>query len=81
MLHVDVKTGIAIPPDKAIPVALFVNELIANAAKYGSPDQRSEIWIGVVGDDREISVSVRDRGVGCRPTSSPTRARDWGCVW
>lgn len=81
VLHVDVKTGIAIPPDKAIPVALFVNELIANAAKYGSPDQRSEIWIGVVGDDREISVSVRDRGVGCRPTSSPTRARDWGCVW
>lgn len=78
VIHVDVKAGIVIPPDQAIPVALFVNELIANAAKYGSPDQRSEIWIAVVGDDQEISVSVRDQGVGLPPDFKPSASKGLG---
>src|SRR4051794_10304517 len=43
-LHVSVKDAIEIPPDQAIPVALFVNEVITNSAKYGHPHSKCEIW-------------------------------------
>ena len=51
-------------PDQAIPVALFVNESITNSAKYGYPNSKCEAWIEVVRIGSNISVSVRDKGVG-----------------
>jgi two-component sensor histidine kinase len=64
-LHVSVITGIEIPPDQAVPIALFVNELVTNAAKYGRGPSQSEIWITVArGADGVILLSVRDNGPG-----------------
>ena len=41
------KGRIEVPPDQAIPIALFVNEVITNSAKYGYPNSRCEAWIEV----------------------------------
>lgn len=50
--------------DTAIPVALLVNELITNSAKYAYPDGACEVWVDVSRSDGGIAISVRDRGVG-----------------
>ena len=63
-LHVRAESGIETPLDQAIPIALFVNELITNSAKYGYPNSRCEVWIKVTQTDFNISVSVRDKGKG-----------------
>jgi two-component sensor histidine kinase len=63
-LHVRAESGIEIPLDQAIPVALFVNESITNSAKYSHPNSKCEVWIGITQSDFKVSVSVRDEGVG-----------------
>jgi two-component sensor histidine kinase len=78
LLHVNVKAGIEIPPDQAIPVALFVNELITNSAKYGHPNRRCEVWIEVVRNDKTISVSVRDQGIGLPPNFDAKSSKGLG---
>src|SRR6478609_2691126 len=50
-LHVRAESGIEIPIDQAIPVALLVNELITNSAKYGHPNSGCEAWIEVAQKD------------------------------
>jgi two-component sensor histidine kinase len=78
LLHVNVKAGIEVPPDQAIPVALFVNELITNSAKYGHPNRRCEVWIEVVRNDKTISVSVRDQGIGLPPNFDAKSSKGLG---
>ena len=77
-LHVRAESGIEIPLDQAIPVALFVNELITNSAKYGHPNSRCEVWIGVTQTDSKVSVSVRDEGVGLPPNFEATSRKGLG---
>lgn len=51
--------------DTAIPLGLMVNELISNAIKYAFPDnKRGEIVIEIAKDKKNISLIVRDNGVG-----------------
>ena len=78
LLHVNVKAGIEVPPDQAIPVALFVNELITNSAKYGHANRRCEVWIDVARNEGTISVSVRDRGIGLPPDFDPKSSKGLG---
>ena len=77
-LHVRAESGIEIPLDQAIPVALFVNELITNSAKYGHPNSKCEVWIGVTQTDFKVSVSVRDEGVGLPPNFEATSRKGLG---
>lgn len=78
LLHVNVKALIEAPPDQAIPVALFVNELITNSAKYGHLDRQCEVWIEVSRTEGKISVSVRDEGIGLPPDFSPNSSKGLG---
>jgi two-component sensor histidine kinase len=78
LLHVNVKAGIEVPPDQAIPVALFVNELITNSAKYGHTNRRCEVWIDVGRNEGTLSVSVRDRGIGLPPNFDPKSSKGLG---
>src|ERR1700689_3172622 len=48
----------------AIPVALLVNELITNSAKYAYPDGPCEVWVDASRSDGDIVISVRDKGIG-----------------
>jgi two-component sensor histidine kinase len=52
--------------DRAIPIALMINELITNAAKYAyQDDQIGNIWVRVArGADDKVELSVRDEGRG-----------------
>jgi two-component sensor histidine kinase len=64
-LHVSTIAGIEIPPDQAVPIALFVNELVTNAAKHGRGHSQCEIWVTVTHAAADgILLSVRDNGPG-----------------
>jgi len=64
-INVDTAAGIEIATDRAIQVALLVNELITNSAKYAYPSGPCRAWVRVSrGSDNAIIVSVRDEGVG-----------------
>ena len=78
LMHVSTSAGIEVPPDQAIPVALFVNECITNSAKYGHPDGKCEVWIRITHADANISVSVRDKGIGLPPDFNSTARRGLG---
>jgi two-component sensor histidine kinase len=65
-LDFDAAPGIQLDTDRAIAVALIVNELVSNAAKYAFPDQAAghiRVRVTLRGADH-ILVSVRDDGVG-----------------
>jgi two-component sensor histidine kinase len=65
-IEVVVEPGITVTTDRAVPIALMVNELITNAAKYAYQDSQSgTIWVRVGrGSDDTIELSVRDEGRG-----------------
>ncbi len=52
-------------PDRAISLALIVNELVTNATKYAFPHRTDgQIWVRLVRESANIAlVSVRDDGV------------------
>jgi two-component sensor histidine kinase len=64
-VHFDGAGGLEIATDTAIPVALLVNELITNSAKYAYPGGSCEVWVAVTRSEGEtITISVRDEGIG-----------------
>jgi two-component sensor histidine kinase len=63
-LHVTAASGLQCAADTAIPVALVVNELITNSAKYAYPDGGCDVWLNVSRSDGAIAIAVRDRGIG-----------------
>jgi len=79
-LDVDATSGILLHPDRAIPIALIVNELVTNAAKYafsGRSDNR--IWVRLVRQNADtILISVRDNGVGLPSEFDLTRSKGLG---
>ena len=78
LLHVSISSGIEVSPDQAIPVALFVSELITNSAKYGHANGKCEIWIEIVRANAKISVSVRDEGIGLPATFTASSRKGLG---
>ncbi len=65
-LDFDAPPGIQLHADRAIPVALIVNELVSNAAKYAFRDRATgHIRVQLARRDADIIlVSVRDDGIG-----------------
>jgi two-component sensor histidine kinase len=78
LLHASISSGIEVSPDQAIPVALFVSELITNSAKYGHANGKCEIWIEIVRANAKISVSVRDEGIGLPATFTASSRKGLG---
>lgn len=68
--------AVTIPADLAIPLGLFVNELVTNAIKYAYPDGQGEIRVEAAArDDGGLTVTVADDGVGLPEGFDPTKAR------
>jgi two-component sensor histidine kinase len=68
-LYFDAAPGIKLHTDRAIPLALIVNELVTNAAKYAFAERSDgQIRVHVAQPDADTAlVSVRDDGVGLPP--------------
>src|SRR6188508_2387926 len=65
--------------DRAILVALIINELVLNAGKYAYPDSGGSIWVRLVRTDNDhVLVSVRDEGVGLPAGYDPTTSKRLG---
>jgi two-component sensor histidine kinase len=66
--------------DRAILVALIINELVLNAGKYAYPDcPGGPISVRVVRMEKaRVSVSVRDEGVGLPAGFDPTASKRLG---
>jgi two-component sensor histidine kinase len=66
--------------DRAILVALIINELVLNAGKYAYPDSAcGSIWVRLVrADNDHVLVSVRDEGIGLPAGFDPTTSKRLG---
>jgi two-component sensor histidine kinase len=57
-------SALRLDADRAISLALIVNELVTNAAKYAFPDRiDGQIWVRLAQQSDTALVSVRDNGV------------------
>ncbi len=76
----DTEAGIEIETARAVSVALIVNELIANAAKYAYKDRPTgDVWIKVFrSSERSVGISVRDEGIGLPDNFDPRKAKGLG---
>jgi two-component sensor histidine kinase len=65
-LDFDAVEGIQLDADRAISLALLVNELVTNAIKHGLAGRSDgHIWVCLArNDENTVSISVRDNGVG-----------------
>ena len=56
---------VVLPPDKALPVGLILNELVTNALKYAFPDGPGLVQVQFGKQGNTLCLSVADDGVGC----------------
>ena len=79
-LHFDGADGIWLYADRAISLALIVNELVTNAVKYAfSNDRQGHIFVRLDRQDANTAlVSVRDDGIGLPPNFDPTMSKGLG---
>ena len=66
--------------DRAILVALIINELVLNAGKHAYPNSSGgSIWVRVVQTEKElVQISVRDEGVGLPAGFDPLTSKRLG---
>jgi two-component sensor histidine kinase len=79
-LRFDAPEGIQLAADRAIHVALIINELVTNAAKYAYPDRPGgpvHVRLVPAGIDA-VLVSVRDEGVGLPASFDVTKNKRLG---
>jgi len=68
--------SVSLSADLAIPLGLFVNELVTNAIKYAYPEGSGEIRVSAtLRADGGLTVSVCDDGVGLPEGFDPAQAR------
>jgi two-component sensor histidine kinase len=63
-IFVSAPEHIVLSTDRAITVALLINELITNIAKYAYPEGKCRAWVNVSREGNTITLSVRDEGIG-----------------
>jgi two-component sensor histidine kinase len=79
-VHLEAPEEIKFAADRAILVALIVNELVLNAGKYAYPSSTGgSIWVRLLRTDGNlVSVSVRDEGIGLPAGFDPTTSKRLG---
>ena len=80
-IHIDAQHDIMIATDRAIPIALMVNELITNAAKHAYEGETGfNIWVGLKRSGDTIQVSIRDEGLGLPADFDLARTKGLGML-
>jgi two-component sensor histidine kinase len=65
--------------ERAILVALIINELVLNAGKHAYPNSGGSIWVRVVQTEKDrVQISVRDEGVGLPAGFDPLTSKRLG---
>lgn len=79
-IHLEAPEEIQFAADRAILVALIINELISNAGKYAYPDgSDGSIWVRLARtENNSVLVSVRDEGVGLPADFNPATSKRLG---
>ena len=79
-IRLDAPEEIQFAADRAILVALIINELVSNASKYAYPDgPEGSIWVRVAQTEKHaVLISVRDEGVGLPAGFDPTTSKRLG---
>ena len=79
-IHFEAPEEIQFAADRAILVALIINEIALNAAKYAYPDcPDGSIWVRLVRmEESSFLVSVQDEGVGVPADYDPTTSKRLG---
>lgn len=79
-VYTDSEDDIEIETDRAISVALIVNELITNSVKYAYGDRsEGKVWVKVGRVDKlRFAISVRDEGTGLPDDFDPRQAKGLG---
>lgn len=79
-IHLEAPEEIQFAADRAILVALVINELISNASKYAYPDSADgSIWVRLARTDKNsFMVLVRDDGVGLPADFNPKTSKRLG---
>jgi two-component sensor histidine kinase len=77
-IHFEAAEKILFAADRAILVALVINELVSNAGKYAYP-AGGAIWVRVIQSDKTaVFVTVRDDGVGLPAGFDPATSKRLG---
>jgi two-component sensor histidine kinase len=79
-IHFAAPEDVPFAADRAILIALVINELVSNAAKYAYPGRAAEsIWVTVEpSGPSSLSVAVRDGGVGLPAGFDPVKSKRLG---
>lgn len=79
-IHLEAPEEIQFAADRAILVALIINELALNSGKYAYPDCREgSIWVRLVQTEKQaVLISVRDEGVGLPADFNPATSKRLG---
>ena len=77
-IHVAAPEHVVVTTDRAITVALLINELITNIAKYAYPAGGCRAWVSVTREGNAMALSVRDEGVGLPPDFDPKNSKGLG---
>jgi two-component sensor histidine kinase len=79
-VQLEVPEEIQFAADRAILVALIINELVLNAGKHAYPNSAGgSIWVRVVQTDNDlVQISVRDEGVGLPAGFDPLTSKRLG---
>lgn len=65
--------------DQAVPCALLVNELVANALKHAFPGERTgTVEVSMIAENGSLRLSVTDDGVGLPRQVDPPRTESLG---
>jgi two-component sensor histidine kinase len=77
-VQLEVPEEIQFAADRAILVALIINELVLNAGKHAYPNSSGSIWVRVVRTEKDlVQISVRD-GVGLPADFNPPTSKRLG---
>jgi two-component sensor histidine kinase len=79
-IHLDAPEEIQFAADRAILVALIINELALNSGKYAYPDcLEGSIWVRLVQTEKQtVLISVRDEGIGLPADFNPATSKRLG---
>jgi two-component sensor histidine kinase len=79
-LDFDAVQGIQLDADRAISLALIINELVTNAVKYAFPNRSyGHIWVRLARQNENTAlISVRDDGIGLPACFDLSKSRGLG---